>query len=52
MTTEETPAISVEVRDLVKRFGAFTTVDRVSFSASRGEIMGFLEPTAPANPPS
>jgi len=44
MTAEETPAISVEVRDLVKRFGAFTAVDRISFSASRGEIMGFLGP--------
>jgi ABC-2 type transport system ATP-binding protein len=37
-------AVSVEVRDLVKRFGAFTAVDHVSFSANRGEIMGFLGP--------
>ncbi|MGH7814365.1 MAG: ABC transporter ATP-binding protein [Candidatus Binataceae bacterium] len=35
---------SVEVIDLVKRFGNFTAVDRVSFSAQRGEIMGFLGP--------
>ena len=36
--------LSVEVRDLVKRFGTFTAVDRVSFSVRRGEIMGFLGP--------
>jgi ABC-2 type transport system ATP-binding protein len=29
---------------LVKRFGAFTAVDEVSFSVRRGEIMGFLGP--------
>jgi len=29
---------------LVKRFGAFTAVDDVSFSVRRGEIMGFLGP--------
>jgi len=37
-------AISVEVRNLVKRFGAFTAVDDVSFQVRRGEIMGFLGP--------
>lgn len=36
--------ISVEVSDLVKRFGQFTAVDHVSFSAKRGEILGFLGP--------
>jgi ABC-2 type transport system ATP-binding protein len=35
---------SVEVRELVKRFGDFTAVDHVSFSVRRGEIMGFLGP--------
>ncbi|HUO06268.1 MAG TPA: ABC transporter ATP-binding protein [Candidatus Binataceae bacterium] len=35
---------SVEVTDLVKRFGTFTAVDRVSFQATRGEILGFLGP--------
>ncbi|MGB9187983.1 MAG: ATP-binding cassette domain-containing protein [Methylovirgula sp.] len=29
---------------LVKRFGAFTAVDQVSFTVGRGEIMGFLGP--------
>ena len=29
---------------LVKRFGAFTAVDHVSFEARRGEIIGFLGP--------
>lgn len=35
---------AVEVKDLVKRFGRFTAVDRVSFSLRRGEIFGFLGP--------
>ncbi len=34
----------IEVRDLVKRFGAFTAVDRVSFTVGRGEIFGILGP--------
>ncbi len=38
----EGPAVRVE--DLVKRFGAFTAVDRVSFSVPRGQIFGFLGP--------
>jgi ABC-2 type transport system ATP-binding protein len=33
---------AVEVRELTKRFGAFTAVDRVSFSVNEGEIFGFL----------
>ena len=36
------PAVVVE--DLVKRVGAFTAVDGVSFSVPRGEIFGFLGP--------
>jgi ABC-2 type transport system ATP-binding protein len=35
---------SVVVRDLVKRFGDFCAVDRVSFQAHAGEIFGFLGP--------
>jgi ABC-2 type transport system ATP-binding protein len=35
---------AVEVRDLVKRFGEFVAVDRVSFQVRRGEIFGFLGP--------
>jgi ABC-2 type transport system ATP-binding protein len=35
---------AVIVEDLVKRFGTFTAVDRVSFDAHRGEVLGFLGP--------
>jgi ABC-2 type transport system ATP-binding protein len=35
-------AVAVEVRELTKRFGAFTAVDRVSLSVGEGEIFGFL----------
>ena len=35
---------SVEVENLVKRFGTFTAVDRVSFNTRRGEVFGFLGP--------
>jgi len=35
---------SVVVRDLVKKFGKFTAVDRISFSVKTGEIFGFLGP--------
>jgi ABC-2 type transport system ATP-binding protein len=34
------PAISV--RDLTRRFGSFTAVDRVSFDVDEGEVFGFL----------
>jgi len=34
----------VEVHDLVRRFGAFTAVDHVSFEVRRGEIFGLLGP--------
>jgi ABC-2 type transport system ATP-binding protein len=37
-----TPAI--EVRDIVKRFGSFTAVDRISFTVGAGEIVGLLGP--------
>ena len=37
-------AIAVEVKDLTRRFGSFTAVDKVSFSVSSGEIFGFLGP--------
>jgi ABC-2 type transport system ATP-binding protein len=33
---------AVEIRDLTKRFGAFTAVDRVSLGVGEGEIFGFL----------
>jgi len=35
---------AVEVVDLVKRFGRFTAVDRLSFEVGQGEIFGFLGP--------
>jgi ABC-2 type transport system ATP-binding protein len=35
-------ADTIEARGLTKRFGAFTAVDRVSFSVRRGEVFGFL----------
>jgi len=34
--------IAIEARDLTKRFGDFTAVDRVNFRIHRGEIFGFL----------
>lgn len=34
----------IMVDGLVKRFGAFTAVDHVSFTVGRGEIMGFIGP--------
>jgi ABC-2 type transport system ATP-binding protein len=36
--------IAVEVENLVKRFGAFTAVDNISFQVKRGEVFGFLGP--------
>ncbi len=39
-----TGATTVVVKDLVKRFGDFTAVDRISLEARRGEIFGFLGP--------
>lgn len=35
---------SVEVANLVKRFGTFTAVDHVSFNTQAGEVFGFLGP--------
>ncbi|CAK0769979.1 ABC-2 type transport system ATP-binding protein [Azospirillaceae bacterium] len=34
----------IEIRDLVKRFGAFTAVDGVTFNVERGTVLGFLGP--------
>jgi ABC-2 type transport system ATP-binding protein len=42
--TEATEQNAVVVRDLVKVFGRFTAVDRVSFDVSKGEVFGFLGP--------
>jgi ABC-2 type transport system ATP-binding protein len=35
-------ANAVEVRELTKRFGAFTAVDGVTFDVAAGEVFGFL----------
>jgi ABC-2 type transport system ATP-binding protein len=46
-TPTQTPAASplaVEIIDLVKTFGSFTAVDRISLTVNRGEIFGFLGP--------
>src|SRR5881394_3252945 len=33
---------AITVRDLTRRFGSFTAVDRVSFDVRQGEVFGFL----------
>jgi ABC-2 type transport system ATP-binding protein len=38
------PELAVSVRDLVRRFGDFVAVDRVSFDVAAGEVFGFLGP--------
>jgi len=43
-TRENGPREAVAVEGLVKRFGAFTAVDHISFNVTRGEIFGFLGP--------
>jgi ABC-2 type transport system ATP-binding protein len=43
----------IEVRDLTKRFGPKTAVDRLSLTAKPGQVTGFLGPNGPASrPPS
>lgn len=38
------PAPAVEAIELVRRFGDFVAVDRVTFTVERGEVFGFLGP--------
>jgi ABC-2 type transport system ATP-binding protein len=33
---------SIEINNLTKKFGSFTSVDNISFNVKRGEIFGFL----------
>ncbi len=40
---ESSPA-AIQARELTKRFGEFTAVDRVSFEVRRGELFGLLGP--------
>lgn len=45
MNGANTPAdTQIAVEDLVKKFGKFVAVDKVTFGVARGEIMGFLGP--------
>jgi ABC-2 type transport system ATP-binding protein len=44
MPEDHGAAPAVETRELVKRFGDFVAVDRVSLRVARGEIFGFLGP--------
>jgi ABC-2 type transport system ATP-binding protein len=37
-----TDRVAIEVRELTRKFGDFTAVDRVSFQVFRGEIFGYL----------
>ena len=38
------PEVVIEIRDLVRKFGEFTAVDRTSFEVRRGEVFGLLGP--------
>ncbi len=42
--TESRSAIAVETRDLTRRFGEFTAVDRLNVRVEAGQIYGFLGP--------
>lgn len=44
MTVDPTTLKRVEVRDLTKKFGALTAVNKLSFSVEPGRITGFLGP--------
>src|SRR3954468_6172921 len=34
--------LAIEARDLTRKFGAFTAVDRITFDVRAGEVFGFL----------
>ena len=34
----------IEIRNLTKKFGRFTAVDKLSFTVTEGEVLGFLGP--------
>jgi len=40
----ESSSAAIQARELTKRFGEFTAVDRVSFEVRRGELFGLLGP--------
>jgi ABC-2 type transport system ATP-binding protein len=37
-----TEPLAIEARDLTRRFGGFTAVDRITFNVRAGEVFGFL----------
>ena len=37
-----TAGLAIETRDLVRRFGRFVAVDRITFDVREGEVFGFL----------
>ncbi len=44
MNAPTTPAVPLEIRGLVRRYGGFTAVDNLDLIVSAGEIVGFLGP--------
>ena len=40
----EPDSLAIQTKDLTKRFGAFTAVDKVNFEVRRGEVFGLLGP--------
>jgi ABC-2 type transport system ATP-binding protein len=47
MNDQSIPSLNrpiIAVKDLTKKFGDFTAVDKISFNIKEGEIMGFLGP--------
>jgi len=47
MNDQNIPSLNrpiIAVKDLTKKFGDFTAVDKISFNIKEGEIMGFLGP--------
>jgi ABC-2 type transport system ATP-binding protein len=42
MSPEPNNASAITVRELTRKFGTFTAVDRISFDVRQGEIFGFL----------
>jgi ABC-2 type transport system ATP-binding protein len=41
---------TIEVRDLTKRYGGTTAVDRLSFDVRLGTVTGFLGPNGAGKP--
>ncbi len=40
----EPDSLAIQTKDLTKRFGTFTAVDKVNFEVRRGEVFGLLGP--------